>query len=107
MVGTVPPNMWLSVGTIPRKDVVIVRNSANKKQLKRLLVGTVPIKSEEVIGRNSPNKKFEKVISRNSPTKKIEEVIDRNSPNKKIEEVIGKNSPTKNKFIGRNIATKK
>ena len=68
LVGTVPPNMWLSVGAVPPKKVVVGRNSPNKK-LKRLLIGPVPAK--------------------------------------KIEEVIGKNSATKNKFIGRNIATKK
>ena len=91
----------------PNKKIeeVIGRYSPTKKG-KRLLVGTVPPKSEEVIGRNSPNKKFEKVISRNSPTKKLKRLLIGPVP-KKIEEVIGKNSPTKNKFIGRNIATKK
>ena len=52
--------------------------------MKRLFVGTVPQKREEVIGRNSPTKKVVKgVIGRNSPTKKSsEEVIGRNSPTK-------------------------
>ena len=72
--------------------------------MKRLLVGTVPPKMWLLVGTVPPKKV---VIGRNSSNKKIEEVIGRNSPSRKIEEVIGKNSPTKNKFIGRNIATKK
>ena len=40
--------------------------------MKRLLVGTVPPKSEDIICRYSPTKKIsEEVIGRNSSTKKI------------------------------------
>ena len=68
---TVPPKIWLLVGAVPPKKVVIARNSPIKKwlstvptkKLKRLLVGTVPPKNEEVIGRKSSAKN--KVIGRN------------------------------------------
>ena len=48
----------LFVGTVPpKREEVIGRNSPTKIIVKRLLVVTVPQKSEEVIGRNSPTKK--------------------------------------------------
>ena len=72
-----------------------------------LLVGTVPPKCEEVIGRNSPNKKLKRLLVGTVPPKKMKRLMIRAVPTKKIEEVIGKNSPAKNKFMGRNIPTNK
>ena len=64
MVGTVPPKK--------NSEEVIGRNSSTKKIVKRLLVGTVPAKSEDIICWYSPRKKIsEEVIGRNSSTKKI------------------------------------
>ena len=75
MVETVPENK--------SSQEVICRNSPRKKGrgywkehpqekkvVKRLFVGTVPKKREEVIGNNSPKKISEEVIGRYSPTKK-------------------------------------
>ena len=73
------------------------------------MVGTVPQKKEEVIGRNSPTKNSERLLVETVPQKSSEEVIGRNSPTKKIvkgllvgtvppknsEGVIRRNSPTK------------
>ena len=59
------------VGAVPQKNVT------------RLLVGTVPPKSEEVIGRNSPTKKGKRLLVGTVPTKSSEEVIGRNNPTKK------------------------
>ena len=89
----------LFVGTVRKKrEEVLGWNSPTKKVLKRLLVRTVPPKnSEEVIGRyRSTKKNSEAVIGRYSPTIKIvKRLLVGTVPQKNSEEVIGRYSPTK------------
>ena len=71
------------VGTVPPKEVVIVRNSPNKKQLKRLLVGTVPTKNLKrlLVGTVQP-KKLKRLLIGTVPTKKLKRLLERTVPPK-------------------------
>ena len=59
------------VGTVPpKREEVIGRNSPTKKVVKRLLVGTVPPKVKRLLVGTVPTKNIEEVIGRSIPTKK-------------------------------------
>ena len=65
--------------------------------MKKLLVGTVPTKSEGVIGRHSHTKKIVKklLVGTVPPKKIVKKLLVGTVHPKKSEEVIGRNSPTK------------